>query len=71
MSKLSTMKIMALGLAVLIGSWYWFFVDSMQPYLQAKKAMDEQISCTMEAMLCPDGSAVGRSGSNCEFAKCP
>lgn len=27
--------------------------------------------CTMEAMLCPDGSTVGRSGPNCEFAPCP
>jgi len=29
------------------------------------------IACTMEARLCPDGSAVGRSGSWCEFAACP
>ena len=27
--------------------------------------------CTMEAKICPDGSAVGRSGPDCEFAKCP
>lgn len=27
--------------------------------------------CTQEAMLCPDGSTVGRTGPNCEFAKCP
>ncbi len=25
----------------------------------------------MEAKLCPDGSAVGRTGPNCEFAACP
>ena len=29
------------------------------------------IVCTMEARICPDGSAVGRSGPNCEFAPCP
>ena len=29
------------------------------------------VACTMEAKLCPDGSAVGRTGSNCEFAPCP
>lgn len=28
-------------------------------------------ACTMEAKLCPDGSAVGRTGPNCEFATCP
>lgn len=27
-------------------------------------------ACTMEAKICPDGSAVGRSGPNCEFAVC-
>lgn len=27
--------------------------------------------CTMDAMLCPDGSYVGRSGPNCEFTACP
>jgi hypothetical protein len=29
------------------------------------------IACTQEAKLCPDGSAVGRSGPNCEFSPCP
>jgi hypothetical protein len=29
------------------------------------------IACTQEAKLCPDGSAVGRTGPNCEFAACP
>lgn len=28
-------------------------------------------ACTMEAKLCPDGSAVGRTGPNCEFTPCP
>ncbi len=28
-------------------------------------------ACTDEARLCPDGSAVGRVGPNCEFAQCP
>ncbi|MDO8554075.1 MAG: hypothetical protein Q7S22_04670 [Candidatus Micrarchaeota archaeon] len=29
------------------------------------------IACTQEAKLCSDGSAVGRTGPNCEFAACP
>jgi len=29
------------------------------------------VACTMDAKLCSDGSAVGRTGPNCEFAKCP
>jgi len=28
-------------------------------------------ACTMEAKICPDGSSVGRTGPNCEFAPCP
>jgi hypothetical protein len=28
-------------------------------------------ACTLEAKICPDGSAVGRTGPNCEFALCP
>lgn len=31
----------------------------------------DQIACTTEAKICPDGSAVGRSGPKCEFAPCP
>lgn len=29
------------------------------------------IACTLEAKICPDGSSVGRTGPNCEFAECP
>ena len=28
-------------------------------------------ACTAEAKICPDGTAVGRIGPNCEFAPCP
>lgn len=30
-----------------------------------------EAGCTMEAKICPDGSAVGRIGPSCEFAPCP
>lgn len=29
------------------------------------------IACTEEALMCPDGSAVGRSGPECTFTACP
>lgn len=29
------------------------------------------VACTLEAKICPDGSAVGRTGPHCEFAPCP
>lgn len=31
----------------------------------------ENKGCTQEAKQCPDGSYVGRTGPNCEFAQCP
>jgi hypothetical protein len=33
---------------------------------------EEQVFCTQEAMLCPDGETyVSRQGPSCEFAACP
>lgn len=29
------------------------------------------VACTMDAKMCPDGSYVGRTAPNCEFAPCP
>ena len=31
----------------------------------------EPVACTMDAKICPDGSAVGRIAPDCEFAACP
>jgi hypothetical protein len=31
----------------------------------------DEVGCTMEAKICPDGTAVGRSGPDCAFAACP
>ncbi|TSC75275.1 MAG: hypothetical protein G01um101430_482 [Parcubacteria group bacterium Gr01-1014_30] len=33
--------------------------------------LQKQQACTQEAKICPDGTAVGRTGPNCEFAECP
>ena len=40
-------------------------------YFLQTKAEHRQIACTQEAKQCPNGSYVGRTGSNCEFAQCP
>lgn len=55
--------VIAVGLVVVLSH---LFV----PTAQAPNDELENIACTMDAMLCPDGSYVGRSGPNCEF-KCP
>lgn len=38
---------------------------------QSSLPPEENVFCTQEAKLCPDGSSVGRTGPNCEFAPCP
>ncbi len=32
---------------------------------------NEPVACTLEAKICPDGTAVGRQGPRCEFTACP
>ncbi len=52
----------AIGIVVVtlvIGFWV---VDTRAPDVPA---------CTKEAKICMDGSVVGRTGPNCEFAACP
>ncbi len=50
--------------ALLVGG---FFVYQTSLHEESQN----QVACTMEAMQCPDGSYVGRTGPNCEFAACP
>lgn len=52
-----------LGLLVLLGLIYFL--------VSREDIGNEQIACTAEALVCPDGSGVGRSGPDCEFAACP
>jgi hypothetical protein len=54
--------IIVLALAILGGLWAVTTRTAVAPVGQG---------CTMEAKLCPDGSAVGRTGPNCEFTECP
>ena len=62
MSKVSDKIILGIVvLATVVVGVYYFNIKEEQT----------QIACTMEAKLCPDGSAVGRTGPNCEFAPCP
>ncbi len=36
-----------------------------------REGWNQPVACTEEAKLCPDGTAVGRVGPDCEFAPCP
>ena len=59
--------VVGLVVGLLIGRSY---LSTRQPVVSGEN-VPIQGACTMEAKLCPDGSAVGRSGPNCEFAACP
>jgi len=32
---------------------------------------EASVACTADAQICPDGSAVGRTGPDCAFSECP
>ncbi len=61
MGTLGRGAVVLLVLAVIAGG-FWY--SSTMPQTE------EQVFCTADAMQCPDGSYVGRSGPNCEFV-CP
>ena len=46
-------------------------IEDWQISKQASVDTGNQVACTEEAKICPDGSAVGRTGPNCEFEACP
>jgi hypothetical protein len=52
-------------LVIAIGIWYFSGSKS------ASQNPPNGVACTQEAMECPDGSYVGRTGPACEFSACP
>lgn len=56
--------ILAVLIVILGGAIYWY-----SPVV--RQGNSEQVFCTMDALLCPDGSGVGRQGPKCEFTACP
>lgn len=52
-----------------------FYVGTEYGALRSERGQSPSIvgatACTEEAMICPDGTTVGRTGPKCEFAKCP
>jgi len=57
--------------AILAGILFWsagkLLVENSEKKLKKGSKGRE---CSMEAKICPDGSSVGRTGPNCEFAPC-
>ncbi len=60
---------LALAIIVVVG---FTAVIAMGLYLIYDKSLFAPSAvCTQEAKVCSDGSSVGRTGPNCEFADCP
>lgn len=57
---------MLAGLVVLAG-----VCMVLRPATTMQPAQTGQVACTLEAKICPDGTAVGRTGPDCAFAACP
>ncbi len=53
--------------ALALGFGLYIFNPTPEKYEKG----EDQVACTQEAIQCPDGSYVGRTGPNCEFALCP
>lgn len=70
----STIVAVLVVLFLILGGWYWWSMNGgpAMPGVTpaATVPAEEGVFCTMDAMQCPDGSWVGRTGPNCEFV-CP
>jgi len=70
-------KILLVAIVILVLSFLSFknLTDSMGQNTQAPEVnvpnIPDGTACTADAKICPDGTAVGRTGPKCEFMACP
>ncbi|MCX6766090.1 MAG: hypothetical protein NT136_03990 [Candidatus Moranbacteria bacterium] len=61
-------------LAITAGVFVWLAQKNqpeiISPPIQPPISKNQKF-CTQEAKICSDGTSVGRTGPNCEFAPCP
>ncbi|KKS28670.1 MAG: hypothetical protein UV60_C0035G0004 [Parcubacteria group bacterium GW2011_GWA2_43_11] len=63
-TQLRTLLFFGILLVVVVVALYLHLAPSGQESLG-------EVACTEEAMICPDGTGVGRTGALCEFTPCP
>ena len=61
-------KIILIWVILIVIAVSIFFINKKENPLSTE---GNQNVCTMDAKICPDGTAVGRSGPKCEFVECP
>lgn len=64
-------KYFGAGIIIVVLGGIFYLVNRKEVAPPTVSPPGGQVACTMEAKLCPDGSYVGRTGPNCEFALCP
>lgn len=67
--KTKIITIIVIALLLITGYMYYNKKPTINPVVPGRN--DDSTFCTADAKLCPDGSYVGRTGPNCEFAECP
>jgi hypothetical protein len=64
--KIEIAIVICVLVAFIAGGVIWFLAKQNIQMPESQLKM-----CTSEAKICPDGSAVVRTGANCEFSQCP
>jgi hypothetical protein len=72
-------KALIIGIIIIAaGAAMWFISfkyesrpSEFTPIQEIATSTEEVWACNADAMLCPDGSSVGRKGPRCEFPACP
>ncbi len=62
--------LVAVGALAVLGFGVYWYEDEIKGYPAPWEQGTGPVACTQEAMQCPDGSYVGRTGPHCEFI-CP
>jgi hypothetical protein len=58
-------------LVIILGVFFFVVQSNNSEKGEQKIPEDEMVACTMDVMMCPDGSYLGRVAPNCEFQACP
>jgi hypothetical protein len=59
-------KLVIAGIIIIAGTAIWLMTSKPEAI-----PAEQLWACNADAMLCPDGSSVGRTGPKCEFQACP
>lgn len=63
--------VVVLAIIAVVAFFMNAYFYALWPFGNLLPVIPNPTACTMEAKLCSDGTAVGRTGPNCEFAPCP